>query len=89
MAISTWTAARPGTLAFSRGFEYLPTERSVTIRGGERRPRVSLERLDNLPAKGWWDGDNHFHMNYAGVYFNTPQRLLEQVTRKTSTYSTT
>ena len=31
-----------------------------------------------MPAKGWWDGDNHFHMNYSGVYFNTPKRLMEQ-----------
>ncbi len=66
-------------LAFSRGFEYLPTERSVTIQAGQTASlAISLERLDNLPAKGWWDGDNHFHMNYAGVYSNTPQRLLEQ-----------
>ena len=67
------------SLAFSRGFEYIPAERTVEIRAD--RPAdlmVSLERLDNLPAKGWWDGDNHLHMNYAGVYFNTPQRLMEQ-----------
>ncbi len=67
------------TLAFSRGFEYLPLEKEATITAGQTATlNVALERLDNLPAKGWWDGDNHFHMNYAGVYFNTPQRLLEQ-----------
>jgi hypothetical protein len=67
------------TLAFSRGFEYVPMEREVEIRAAQPASlTVSLERLDNLPARGWWDGDNHFHMNYAGVYFNTPQRLMEQ-----------
>jgi TolB protein len=71
--------AGPAKLAFSRGFEYLTTERDVRIEPGKTASlAVDLERLDNLPAKGWWDGDNHFHMNYAGVYCNTPQRLLEQ-----------
>ena len=66
-------------LAFSRGFEYLPTERSATIRDGETASlTVSLDRLDNLGPKGWWDGDNHFHMNYAGVYLNTPELLMQQ-----------
>lgn len=66
-------------LAFSRGFEYLPAERDIEIQPGQTASlKVRLERLDNLPLKGWWDGDNHFHMNYAGVYYNTPQRLMEQ-----------
>jgi TolB protein len=69
----------PTKLAFSKGFEYLPVEREVMIRRDQPVAlEVGLERLDNLPAKGWWDGDNHFHMNYAGVYFNTPERLMAQ-----------
>lgn len=67
------------TLAVSRGFEYLPVDRAAEIRAGEMATlNISLDRLDNLPAKGWWDGDNHFHMNYAGVYLNTPERLMQQ-----------
>ncbi len=69
----------PVRLSVSRGFEYLPLEKSATI--DANRPQsitVPLERLDNMAAKGWWDGDNHFHMNYTGVYFNTPKRLIEQ-----------
>jgi dipeptidyl aminopeptidase/acylaminoacyl peptidase len=67
------------TLAFSKGFEYLPQQHEVTVEAGKTSSlSVHLKRLDNLPARGWWDGDNHFHMNYAGVYCNTPQRLLEQ-----------
>jgi TolB protein len=67
------------TLAFSKGFEYLPVEREVMVSAGKPALlTVNLERLDNFPARGWWDGDNHFHMNYAGVYCNTPQRIMEQ-----------
>src|SRR5262245_10983168 len=66
-------------LGFSRGFEYLSEAREAKItEGATAELTVSLKRLDNMSAKGWWDGDNHFHMNYAGVYFNTPQRLIEQ-----------
>jgi len=66
-------------LSVSRGFEYLPVEKSVTVDATKPESiTIALARLDNLPAKGWWDGDNHFHMNYAGVYFNTPRRLMEQ-----------
>lgn len=65
----------PAKLAFSRGFEYQPEEREATAPGSLT---VTLRRITNMPAQGWWDGNNHFHMNYAGVYFNTPRRLLDQ-----------
>ncbi|MFN7920505.1 MAG: CehA/McbA family metallohydrolase [Bryobacteraceae bacterium] len=69
----------PVKLAFSRGFEYMPVEKQVALPEGVRTElTVTLKRLDNFPARGWWDGDNHFHMNYAGVYFNTPAKLMEQ-----------
>ncbi len=65
----------PAKLAFSRGFEYQPEEREATAPGSLT---VTLRRITNMAAQGWWDGNNHFHMNYAGVYFNTPQRFMEQ-----------
>jgi len=40
--------------------------------------RIVLERLDNLPAQGWWSGDVHVHMNYGGAYRNTPPHLAFQ-----------
>ncbi|HEX9348617.1 MAG TPA: CehA/McbA family metallohydrolase [Gemmatimonadales bacterium] len=40
--------------------------------------RVVLNRLDNLPAHGWWSGDVHVHMNYGGAYRNTPPYLAFQ-----------
>ncbi len=66
-------------LAVSRGFEYTPVEVEADVTENARTGiTVRLKRLDNFAARGWWDGDNHFHMNYAGVYFNTPRRLMEQ-----------
>ncbi|MBI1788444.1 MAG: CehA/McbA family metallohydrolase [Acidobacteria bacterium] len=67
------------TLDVSHGFEYHPLRKEVTVAADQPAElTLSLRRLDNYPARGWWDGDNHFHMNYAGVYFNTPRRLMEQ-----------
>jgi Tol biopolymer transport system component len=40
--------------------------------------RIVLGRLDNLPARGWWSGDVHVHMNYGGAYRNTPRHLALQ-----------
>src|SRR3989449_7907063 len=40
--------------------------------------RVVLERLADLPARGWWSGDLHVHMNYGGAYRNTPSHLAFQ-----------
>jgi Tol biopolymer transport system component len=70
----------PARLMASRGFEYLPQEKEVALDATTPTSlSVALERLDSASAKsrGWWDGDNHFHMNYAGVYFNTPERLMK------------
>src|SRR2546422_1491978 len=49
----------------------VPVGRTVTT-------RLVLERLANLPARGWWSGDLHVHMNYGGAYRNTPAHLAFQ-----------
>jgi hypothetical protein len=46
--------------------------------GGTVTRRVVVERLADLPARGWWSGDLHVHMNYGGAYRNTPQHLAFQ-----------
>ncbi len=67
------------SLAFSKGFEYLPVKKEITLAAGQKNElAVALKRIDNMASRGWWDGDNHFHMNYGGVYFNTPRKLMEQ-----------
>jgi TolB protein len=40
---------------------------------------VTLERLAAPQGSGeWWSGDLHVHMNYGGLYHNTPRHLAEQ-----------
>jgi hypothetical protein len=39
---------------------------------------MTVERLVDLPAQGWYSGDLHVHMNYGGTYHNTPRRLAAQ-----------
>jgi len=40
---------------------------------------VTLKRLPAPNGSGeWWSGDLHVHMNYGGLYRNTPAHLAEQ-----------
>ncbi len=67
------------TLHVAKGLEFRPQTRRVTVApGAEARVDLRLERLDDLPARGWWSGDVHVHMNYGGAYRNTPRRLVLQ-----------
>jgi hypothetical protein len=67
------------TVEVSRGPEYrvFRTQLSVSANGTVAR-RVALQRLTNLPRKGWYSGDLHVHMNYGGAYRNTPAHLAKQ-----------
>lgn len=66
-------------LTVSRGLEYLPKDIEVKITFGKTANlTITMNRIDNLPAKGWWSGDNHFHMNYAGVYYTSPAEMMRQ-----------
>jgi TolB protein len=61
------------------GPEYRVTRAEVAIVAGRTvTKRLILERLANLPARGWWSGDLHVHMNYGGAYRNTPAHLVFQ-----------
>ena len=62
-----------------RGPEYNVQRIDVAVPTGQRTTRrLVLSRLDNLPARGWWSGDLHVHMNYGGAYRNTPRHLAFQ-----------
>jgi len=62
-----------------RGPEYHMSRAEVVIpANGNVVHRVVLERLVDLPARGWWSGDLHVHMNYGGAYRNTPRHLAFQ-----------
>jgi dipeptidyl aminopeptidase/acylaminoacyl peptidase len=61
------------------GPEYRVVRADVNVATGMHvSRRVVVERLDNLPARGWWSGDVHVHMNYGGAYRNTPAHLAFQ-----------
>ena len=62
-----------------RGPEYRVARADVNVPTGMRiTRRIVLDRVDNLPARGWWSGDVHVHMNYGGAYRNTPAHLAFQ-----------
>jgi TolB protein len=62
----------------SRGPEFRVESRSVRVAEGEQVLRISLRRMGNLPARGWYSGDLHVHMNYGGAYRNDPAHLATQ-----------
>jgi Tol biopolymer transport system component len=67
------------TVEVTRGVEYDRVVRKVTVAtGGTRTERFRLKRLLNFPARGWWSGDLHVHMNYGGAYRNDPAHLRFQ-----------
>jgi len=71
--------AGPVAVEVTRGPEWRPVRRTVTLAAGARDSlRLRLSRLADLPAAGWWSGDLHVHMNYGGTYRNTPAYLLLQ-----------
>jgi hypothetical protein len=72
-------ASAPLTVEVLRGLEYKASRRTVEVPAGETRDlAIALERLADLPAKGWWSGDLHVHMNYGGAYRATPASLRFQ-----------
>lgn len=71
--------AGPYTVEVSRGLEYAVHRQRVQVPpNGHLTTRVALRRIDNLAARGWFSGDLHVHMNYAGTYRNTPEILRGQ-----------
>jgi Tol biopolymer transport system component len=68
--------AGPVTLEVTRGLEYRPVRRSLVVpEAGLLEEKVALERICDLPARGWWSGDLHVHTNYGGAYRATPVTL--------------
>jgi hypothetical protein len=67
------------TVQATRGLEYAAVTRSVDVQAGATTTsRLRLERLMDLPARGWWSGDLHVHMNYGGAYRNDAAHLRAQ-----------
>ena len=67
------------TVEASHGPEFGIERRHVRIDpDGTSAHELVLNRLADMPARGWWSGDLHVHMNYGGTYRNTPARLKFQ-----------
>ena len=67
------------TVLATRGLEYAPVTRTVDVTArGAAAVRLALPRLADLPARGWWSGDLHVHMNYGGHYHADPATLRAQ-----------
>jgi len=67
------------TVEVTKGLEYARVVRKVSVTAGKTSTEsFRLERLIDLPARGWWSGDLHVHMNYGGAYRSVPARLRAQ-----------
>ena len=63
----------------SHGPEFAIARREVRVEpDGTTAQDLVLDRLADMPARGWWSGDLHVHMNYGGTYRNTPAHLKFQ-----------
>ena len=69
--------AGPYTVEAVHGFEYHPAATTVeVIPGAKTEVTLRLRRMTDLKSAGWYSGDNHVHMNYAGNLRNTPENLV-------------
>jgi hypothetical protein len=58
-----WVPAGTYDLVVSRGPEYRLHRQKVRIAAGETTPvEVALGRYDDLPARGWYSGESHLHL---------------------------
>ena len=71
--------AGPVTVEIIKGLERRPFVKEITVPAGGVVPvRATLQRIADMPARGYYSGDLHVHMNYGGAYRNTPARLAFQ-----------
>ncbi len=60
-----------------KGFEFWPEKTEVEIRAREvTSVTLTLKRLTDMAAKGWYSASTHVHMNYAGNLHNTLENLM-------------
>ena len=58
-----------------KGTEYRVSERTVDVAaGGTAEVTIALQRWTNWNQRGWYSGENHFHANYNGSYYQRPKQ---------------
>jgi TolB protein len=61
-----------------KGVEYRIEERSLDLAAGQTTEvDIGLSRWTNWNQKGWYTGENHFHANYNGSYYQSPPDSLD------------
>ena len=66
-------------LVVTRGFEYRPARATVDVGPGQPESIVvRLERLIDMPARGWFSGDTHTHDLHEGRWGLTQQAFFDQ-----------
>jgi hypothetical protein len=65
------------TIEAVKGFERSPVRQEVEVRAGEiAHATLLLKPLVDMPAKGWYSGSTHAHMNYGGNLRNTLENMM-------------
>src|SRR5207247_505704 len=60
-----------------KGFEFAPRTAEMQLAAGEvKEVTLALERIADLPARGWYNGSMHTHMTYEGSVRQTPARFM-------------
>jgi TolB protein len=60
-----------------KGPEYRILDRTVDVTpGNTAEVTLTLERWTNWNLRGWYSGENHFHANYNGSYYQKPPQSL-------------
>ncbi len=71
--------AGPLRIEALRGFEFVPATTTVTVpAGGVVDGTLTLRRLIDAPARGWYSGDTHAHDLHQGRFGLTHQTLFDQ-----------
>ena len=67
------------TVSHGPAYEVAHLDENAREPGWTGSRTVTLKRLPIPPDAGtWWSGDLHVHMNYGGLYRNTPAHLATQ-----------
>jgi TolB protein len=68
------------TIEAVRGWEYLPKTMTINVAAGVvQTATITLDRLADLPARGWYSGDSHVHDLHQGFGLSHEAFFLQLV----------